>query len=48
MKCIAGILKQSLVSYKREYAYANEIVVLAEGLNMFRLGAFATGGRMHM
>jgi hypothetical protein len=28
------------------YAYANGFVVLAEGLDMFRLGDIATGGNM--
>jgi hypothetical protein len=29
------------------YAYANGIVVLAEGLDMFRLRAIATGGKVN-
>jgi hypothetical protein len=35
MECITGIGKQCLVNYNCDCAYANEIVVLAEGLDMF-------------
>jgi hypothetical protein len=45
-KRIAGIGKQSLINYDWGYACADGIVVLAEGLGMFRLGPIATGRRM--
>jgi hypothetical protein len=34
------------MNYSLGYAYVNGIVVSAEGLDMFRQGATATGGRM--
>jgi hypothetical protein len=34
------------MNYKQRYAYGNGFVLLAEGLNMFRLAAFVTGGNM--
>jgi hypothetical protein len=43
-KRTAGIGKQCLINYN--WGCANGIVVLAEGLDVFRLGAIATGGRM--
>jgi hypothetical protein len=43
---MAGIDKQSLINYNYGCAYANGIVVLAEGLVMFSVGAIASGGRM--
>jgi hypothetical protein len=46
MKCIAGISKICLTNHNLGYAYTNGIVVLAEGLDMFRLGPIAFGGRM--
>jgi len=44
-KRIAGTGKQSLMNSNWRYTYANGFVVLAEGLDMFRLGAIATGGK---
>jgi hypothetical protein len=44
-KRIAGNGKRCLTQ-KLVHAYANGIVVLAEGLHMFRLGAIATDGMM--
>jgi hypothetical protein len=46
MKYIAGTGKQSLINCNWGCAYANRIVVLAQGLDMFRLGAIAHDGRM--
>jgi hypothetical protein len=43
MNCIAGIGKQCQINYKWG-AYTNGFV-LAEGLDVFRLRAIATGGR---
>jgi hypothetical protein len=34
------------MNYNWQCAYANRIVVLAEGLDVFRLWAIVTGGRM--
>jgi hypothetical protein len=45
-KRIAAIGKLCLINCNLGCAYANRIVVLAEGLDMFRLGAIATVGRM--
>jgi hypothetical protein len=45
MKRIAEIGKQSFIIYNWG-CHANGIVVLVEGLDMIRLGAVATGGRM--
>jgi hypothetical protein len=45
MEHIAGTGKQSLVNHNWGRAYANVFVVLAEGLDIFRPGAIATGGR---
>jgi hypothetical protein len=33
-------------NWKRGCAYANGVFVMAEGLDMFKLGASATGGTM--
>jgi hypothetical protein len=35
------------MNYNWGHAYGNRFVVLAEGLDMFRLGAFGTGGNMN-
>jgi hypothetical protein len=43
MKHIAGIEKGTMYN-NGGYAYTNRFVVLAEGLDMFRLGAIAAGG----
>jgi hypothetical protein len=50
MKRIAGIGKGTIVrpTVTGGIAYANGFVVLAEGLDMFRLGAVATGGNMNL
>jgi hypothetical protein len=45
-KRIVGSGKEKLKYSNWGYAYINGIVVLAEGLNVFRLGAIATGGNM--
>jgi hypothetical protein len=45
-KHVAAIGKQILMNSIWEYAYAKVFVVLAEGLDMFRLRANATGGRI--
>jgi hypothetical protein len=45
-KHIAGIGKQCLINSNWGCAYTNGIVVLAEGLDMFRLEPIAPGGRM--
>jgi hypothetical protein len=34
------------MNYKQRYAYGNGFVVLAVGLDMFRLAAIVTGGKM--
>jgi hypothetical protein len=46
MKRIARIGKQSCINCNWGCAYANGIVVLAEGLDMFRPGDITTAGRM--
>jgi hypothetical protein len=40
-------MKRNLKYSNWGYAYGNGFVVLAEGLDMFRLGAIATGGNMN-
>jgi hypothetical protein len=40
-----GIVRQSIMD--RRYAYTNGFVVSAEGLDVFRLGVIATGGKMN-
>jgi hypothetical protein len=46
MKGIAGNGKQCLINYNWGCAHAIRIVVLAEGLDTFRLMATNTGGSM--
>jgi hypothetical protein len=45
-KRIAGIDKPCLINCNLGYAYTNGILVLSEGLDMFRPEAVATGGWM--
>jgi hypothetical protein len=46
LKHIAGSGKRCLISYNWECSYANGIIVVAEGIDIPRLGAIATGGRI--
>jgi hypothetical protein len=46
MKCRVGIGEQSLIHYNWVCAYSDGIFVLAEGLDMTRPRALATGKRM--
>jgi hypothetical protein len=46
MKRIAGTGEQSLMNYKWGYAHVNKFIVFAEGLDIFRIAAVATGGWM--
>jgi hypothetical protein len=48
MKCIAGIGRESLKNCNWGYAYCNGFVFLAEGLDMFRLGAIVTDRKVNL
>jgi hypothetical protein len=43
---VAGIGKGTICTITEGNAYAEGFVVLTEGLDMFRVGATATGGNM--
>jgi hypothetical protein len=45
IKSVTGTEKQCIINYCWGYAYTNKLVILAEDLDMSRLGAIATGGR---
>jgi hypothetical protein len=47
MKHVAGIGKQTLMDYNWGCAYANGLVVLVEGIDVFRLGTVAFGEKMN-
>jgi hypothetical protein len=47
-KCIVGIGKGSLKNSNWGYAHADRFVVLTEGLDMFRLWAVVTDGKINL